>query len=96
MFYQTFFESENNIEINDETIESFDTFSPYTGNNSYPFVYLKERDNKLLKKTLKKWEQPFNCNDEGYWNAEPRGDPPLVPIVAYNTMREVGLEPNPN
>ena len=40
--------------------ESFDTFSPYAGNQSYPFVYQQQKDQAMLRKTLKKWELPFN------------------------------------
>jgi hypothetical protein len=78
---------------NKKSIEKFDTFSPYMGdvNQRYPFSYFKEKDDKMFRKTLEKWEKPFNCNDEGYWNAEPTGKPPLAPIVAYNTMIDVGF-----
>ena len=68
-------------------IESFDDFSPYSGNQSYPYVYQKHLDQQLLNKTLNKWEKPFNCNDEGYWNAEPKGKPPFVPIYSYPQMK---------
>jgi hypothetical protein len=64
-------------------VESFDDFSPYSGNQSYPFVYQKNQDQQMLRKTLRQWEQPFNCNDEGYYNAEPKGIPPMVPISSY-------------
>jgi len=64
--------------------ESFDMFSPYAGNNSYPFVYEQQRDQAMLQKTLNNWEKPFNCHDEGYYNAEPLGNPPMVTICAFN------------
>jgi hypothetical protein len=69
-----------------KNIESFDTFSPYQGNQSYPFVYEKTIDDINLQKTLIKWEAPFNANDEGYYNAQPDGLPPLVPIYSYPTF----------
>lgn len=70
-------------------IESFGDFSPYEGNQQYPFVYQKALDNKAFLKTLNKWESPFNCNDEGYWKGEPTGNPPLVPIYSYDNRHEV-------
>jgi len=69
--------------------ESFDNFSPYQGNQSYPWVYQKHLDDKAFKKTLAHWEKPFNANDEGYWNAEPNGNPPLVNIYSYDSMKEI-------
>ena len=39
-----------------------------------------------FKQTLWKWEKPFNCNSTGYYNAEPRGIPPLNPIYSYPTF----------
>jgi hypothetical protein len=66
-----------------KTIESFDDFSPYENNLSYPFLEEKKLDNILLKKKLKIWENPFNKHDEGYYNAEPYGEPPLTPIYSY-------------
>ena len=67
--------------------ESFDTFSPYAGNHSYPFVYEQQRDKAMLRRTLKPWEVPFNCHNEGYYNAEPKGIPPLVTICSYESMK---------
>ena len=66
-----------------KTIESFDDFSPYENNLSYPFLEEKKLDNILLKKTLKIWETPFNKHDVGYYNAEPSGEPPLTLIYSY-------------
>jgi hypothetical protein len=63
--------------------ESFDTFSPYEGNQSYPFVYQKNIDQVNLQKTLKKYEVPFNCMNDGYYNAEPNKLPPLISICSY-------------
>ena len=73
----------NNFSI--KTIESFGDFSPYENNLSYPYLEEKKMDNILLKKTLLQWESPFNKHDEGYYNAEPSGEPPLTPIYSYNT-----------
>jgi hypothetical protein len=70
-------------------VESFMDFSPYQGNQSYPWVYQKHLDQKAFRKTLEHWEKPFNENDEGYWNAEPDGNPPLVPIYSYESMKHV-------
>lgn len=64
-------------------IESFGDFSPYIGNQAYPYVYQKHADQKALRQTLKNWEKPFNYNNEGYYNAEPKGLPPLSPIVSF-------------
>ena len=69
--------------------ESFLDFSPYYENHAYPAVYEKQKDQKAFNKTLEKWEKPFNSNDEGYYNAEPRGGPPLVPIYSYLQMNKV-------
>ena len=62
-------------------VEMFDSFSPYMGNESYPYVYQKTMDQKMLRNTLKKWEKPFNCNNEGYYNAG--FYPPFVNINSY-------------
>jgi predicted nucleic acid-binding Zn ribbon protein len=35
-------------------VEMFDSFSPYMGNESYPYVYQKTMDQKMLRNTLKK------------------------------------------
>ena len=68
--------------------ESFDTFSPYAGNQSYPFVYQQQKDQAMLRKTLKKWELPFNCHSNaGYYNAEPNGIPPMISICSYNNFK---------
>jgi hypothetical protein len=67
-----------------KNIESFDDFSPYENNLSYPYLEKKKLDNILLKKTLYEWESPFNKHDEGYYNAEPSGEPPLTPIYSYS------------
>jgi len=77
-------------------IESFDDFSPYAGNQLYPFVYEKHKDQKMLRATLKRWEDPFNTNDEGYYNAEPGATPPLVPIYSYDDIKEVRFNENQN
>lgn len=68
--------------------ENFDTFSPYAGNQSYPFVFEQNLDRKMLRKTLKPWELPFNCHNEGYYNAEPNGIPPMVTICSYENMKK--------
>jgi len=70
-------------------LESFTDFSPYQGNQSYPWVYQRHLDQKAFRKTLEHWEKPFNENDEGYWNAEPCGNPPLVNIYSYDSMKDV-------
>ena len=71
-------------------IESFDTFSPYSGNCSYPFVYKKNADQYELRKTLKSWEKPFNTNNEGYWWTQLNERfPPLVPLYNYEDMKQV-------
>ena len=75
-------------------IENFDTFSPYKGNEIYCSIDNTTCDQKRLKKTLKKWETPFNKNDEGYWNAEPSGIPPLVTIYAYDDRHKVRFKNN--
>lgn len=74
-----------NLNIN----ENFDTFSPYRCNPTYPFYKQKLWDQKMLQNTLEKWEKPFNKNDEGYWNAEPSGKPPLVKIYSYDDRHKV-------
>jgi hypothetical protein len=68
--------------------ENFDTFSPYAGNQSYPFVYQQKLDQQMLRKSLKPWETPFNCHNEGYYNAEPKGIPPMVTICSYENMKK--------
>jgi hypothetical protein len=76
------YSSKNNLN------ESFGDFSPYQGNDSYPFVYEKTMDQKMLQKALKPWERPFNClANAGYWNGEPNGVPPTVSICAYESMK---------
>ena len=67
-------------------VESFDSFSPYMGNQSYPFVYQKNLDQERLQKTLAKWEKPFNCYNEGYYNAG--FYPPFVQISSYVEMKD--------
>lgn len=68
--------------------ESFDVFSPYAGNQSYPFVYEKTLDQKMLQKKLKIYETPFNCiSNAGYYNAEPKGIPPLVSICSFESYQ---------
>jgi len=79
---------------NDQYLESFGNFSPYTCNNSYPFVYQKNLDQKLLKKTLKEWEMPFNNNDEGY-NTQQYGIPPLTKIYSYEELKKVRFKDIP-
>lgn len=66
--------------------ESFDNFSAYEGNQSYPFVYQKNNDQKMLNKTLQNWEAPFNNNNEGYYNAG--FIPPYVYINSYIPRNE--------
>jgi uncharacterized protein YxeA len=77
------------IYYKNKNIEKFNDFSPYINNQTYPYVYQKNLDNVLLQRTLKKWEDPFNTHDEGYYNAEPNKGPPLVPLYSYEDMREV-------
>ena len=72
-----------------KNIENFDDFSPYIKNETYPYFYQKKLDAKLLQKTLKKWETPFNSNDEGYYNLEQNKLPPLVPLYDYTDKRNV-------
>jgi len=50
----------------------------------------------MLRATLKRWEDPFNTNDEGYYNAEPGATPPLVPIYSYDDIKEVRFNENQN
>ena len=77
--------------------ENFMDFSPYYGgkdegdydDKKFPSVYEKNNDYKLLQNTLKKWEKPFNNNDEGYHNAESPAGPPLVPIYSYTPMKHL-------
>jgi hypothetical protein len=76
--------------------ENFTNFSPYYGKDEgdyddkkFPSVYEKNNDYKLLQKTLKEWEKPFNNNDEGYHNAESPAGPPLVPIYSYTPMKHL-------
>ena len=59
-------------------LESFDNFSPYLNNLSYPYVFLKNNDSRKFARTLSKWETQFNCNDEGYYNA---GFYPAMPNI---------------
>ena len=66
-------------------VESFDVFSPYIGNQQYPYIYQKTKDQAMLRDTLKKWEKPFNCNNEGYYNAG--FTPPFVQISSYTEMK---------
>lgn len=72
-----------------KNIEYFNDFSPYIKNQTYPYFYQKNLDNKLLQKTLKKWDDPFNSNNEGYYNAEPNRLPPLVPLYDYVDRKNV-------
>jgi len=82
-----------------KNIEHFNNFLPYIKDETYPYFYqknllqttLKKLDNKLLQKTLKKWEDPFNSNNEGYYNAEPNKLPPLVPLYDYVDRKNVEL-----
>ena len=67
--------------------ENFDDFSPYINNQTYPYFYQKNLDNKLLQKTLKKWEDPLSSDNEGYYNAEPNKLPPLVPLYNYSNKK---------
>lgn len=84
----------NVLNENIGNIEKFDTFSPYKGNKIYSSIDNTICDQERLKKTLKKWETPFNRNDEGYWNAEPSGIPPLVTIYAYDDRHKVRFKNN--
>ena len=68
-------------------VEYFDDFSPYIGNHAYPFVYEKTADQQALRRTLRQWEKPYNTHNEGYYSAEPTGNPPLVPIYSYTKKR---------
>jgi len=70
-------------------IESFDDFSPYINNLTYPYLEQKKLDSLYLSDTLKKWETPFNTHNEGYYNAEPNKIPPLVPLYSYLDKKEV-------
>ncbi len=66
--------------------EHFGNFSPYAGNHMYPFVFqqAKSKDRKYLMEKLKIWEEPFNCHaNAGYYDAEPKGIPPLTKICSY-------------
>ena len=72
-------------------VESFDTFSPYIGNQQYPYVYQKNKDEEMLRNTLEKWEKPFNCNNEGYYNAG--FAPPYVQISSYTQMKNKEFTP---
>ena len=47
------------------------------------YFYCKEIDKEdfTLAQTLNQWERPYNNNNEGYYNLEPTGIPPLVPIL---------------
>ena len=72
----------------DSLNESYGDFSPYQGNDSYPFVYEKTIDQELLQKALKPWERPFNClANAGYYNAEPKGIPPMVSICSFESKK---------
>lgn len=67
-------------------VESFDNFSPYLGNHQYPFVYQKNKDEMMLQDTLRKWEAPFNCNNEGY--NKNNFIPPYVHINSYIGLKD--------
>jgi hypothetical protein len=82
-----------NRKSSNEIVEKF-SFAPYEGNQSYPYVYQKTEDSKMLQETLKKWEKPFNENNEGYLNAEPYGAPPLTPIYSFDELKDVKLPGN--
>jgi len=70
--------------------EHFDTFSPYMQNQSYPFVYEKNMDQAALRSTLKKWELPFNRNNNsGYWNTESKDATPFVPLKSYDDLKHI-------
>ena len=77
------------LTINYKNVEYFNDFSPYIKNQTYPYFYQKNLDSKLLQKTLKKWDDPFNLNNEGYYNAEPNRLPPLVPLYDYVDRKHV-------
>jgi hypothetical protein len=66
--------------------ENFGNFSPYLGNQFYPYSIFKKNDQRMLEKIRYKWEKPFNCYNEGYYNAEQPCGPPLVPIYSYPTL----------
>jgi len=69
-------------------IENFGDFSPYLGNkyNLNTYAKFKRNDERILEKERYKWEKPFNCYNEGYYNAERPCGPPLVPIYSYPTL----------
>jgi uncharacterized protein YxeA len=69
-------------------IENFGNFSPYLGNNYNLNTYakFKRNDERMLEKERYRWEKPFNCYNEGYYNAENPCGPPLVPIYSYPTL----------
>ena len=69
--------------------ESFDTFSPYLKNHAYPFVYEKRRDQAELRSTLKKWEDPINTNNSGYWIPDKQNNPPFVPLNSFEDLKQV-------
>lgn len=69
-------------------IENFGDFSPYLGNkyNLNTYAKFKKNDERMLEKDRYRWEKPFNCYNEGYYNAERPCGPPLVPIYSYPTL----------
>jgi len=69
--------------------ENFDTFSPYIGNQTYPYVYEKNKDQAALRSTLKKWELPFNTNNSGYWYTQNKDNPPYVNLNSFEDLKQV-------
>jgi hypothetical protein len=68
---------------NNYFIEKYEDYSPY------PNICGNQLDKMRLRRTLRQWEKPFNTHNEGYYNAEPRGLPPLVPLYAFTEMKNV-------
>lgn len=63
--------------------EPFDNYSSY---NNKAANCAKKYDKEDLAKVTEEWEKPYNGHNFGYYNAEPSGLPPLVPIKAYPTF----------
>jgi hypothetical protein len=78
-----------NLKYNKKMLESFSLLSPYQQDNSYPGVFEEPKDKSEFTQKLKEWEKPFNKHNEGYYNAEPCGRPPLVPLYSFTEWRDV-------
>ena len=76
-----------NFFYNKNQIENFGNFSPYLGNNYNLNTYakFKRNDERMLEKERYRWEKPFNCYNEGYYNAGFK--PPYVHISSYVEMK---------